>query len=56
VDGRDCLGKAFVESLKAMTLECRRLRAESASAAESGFIRSKASYNHFVAAFSNMDV
>jgi len=53
VDGRDCLGKAFVESLKTMKSECRRLRAESA---ESGFIRSKGSYNHFVASFSNMDV
>merc|ERR1719335_2045849 len=53
VDGHDCLGKAFVESLKTIAVEIRRLRAESA---ESGFIRSKGSYNHFVASFSNMDV
>jgi hypothetical protein len=49
VDGRDCLGKAFVESLKTLALEGRRLRAES-SAASPGFIRSKGSYNQFVAA------
>jgi len=55
VDGRDCLGKAFVESLKLLFVECRRMRAESAASSQ-GFVRSKASYNHFVASLSNVDI
>jgi folate-dependent phosphoribosylglycinamide formyltransferase PurN len=55
VDGRDCLGKAFVESLKTLNVECKRFRAESAGSSP-GFIRSKASYNHFVAGLGNMDM
>merc|ERR1719456_2031743 len=53
VDGRECLGKAFVESLKTLAVECRRMRAEQSASNSPGFVRSKASYNHFVAAFSN---
>jgi folate-dependent phosphoribosylglycinamide formyltransferase PurN len=55
VDGRDCLGKAFVESLKTLADECRRMRAETA-ATSAGVIRSVGSYNHFVASFSNTDI
>jgi folate-dependent phosphoribosylglycinamide formyltransferase PurN len=54
VDGRDCLGKAFVESLKTIHTECRRFRAEAATS--KGVIRSQGSYNHFVASFSNTDI
>jgi folate-dependent phosphoribosylglycinamide formyltransferase PurN len=55
VDGRDCLGKAFVESLKELSEDCKRIRAENAAASQ-GFIRSRGSYNQFAASLGTTDV
>jgi len=52
LDGRDCLGNAFVDSLKTLAAEYRRARAEREPSSP-GFIRSAASYDRFVTSLRN---
>merc|ERR1719487_2676023 len=54
VDGHECLGKAFVESLKTISFECRRAKENSGSSL--GLVRSMSSYNNFLSSIQSSNI
>jgi hypothetical protein len=54
VDGPDCLGKAFVDSLKTISFECRRFKENSGSSM--GLVRSMSSYNNFLSSIQSTNI